>query len=299
MNNFRIIKNNIKDAFKSVFRNFSLSLASISCITITLILVGVAMLLSMNVNKFTEDIEKDVTIVTYIEKDTTEEEIKSLEKSIKSLDNIDTVTFLSNDSIRNDMSKESDELGNILKQYNEETNPLLDEYLVKVKDVEQIGKTAKEIQEFEKVATVRYGEGMVEELVRVFDIVKNITYIVVAGLALVTVFLISNTIKITISNRKRQIEIMRLVGASNPYIKRPFFVEGIVLGFLGSIVPVLTISWAYIYLYEKMGGIIFTPVITMVSPDKILLMLSGALILMGVVVGAFGSSFAVRRHLKI
>ena len=299
MNNFRIIKNNIKDAFKSVFRNFSLSLASISCITITLILVGVAMLLSMNVNKFTEDIEKDVTIVTYIEKDTTEEDIKSLEKSIKSLDNIDTVTFLSNDSIRNDMSKESDELGNILKQYNEETNPLLDEYLVKVKDVEQIGKTAKEIQEFEKVATVRYGEGMVEELVRVFDIVKNITYIVVAGLALVTVFLISNTIKITISNRKRQIEIMRLVGASNPYIKRPFFVEGIVLGFLGSIVPVLTISWAYIYLYEKMGGIIFTPVITMVSPDKILLMLSGALILMGVVVGAFGSSFAVRRHLKI
>ncbi len=299
MNNIRIIGNNIKDAFKSVIRNFSLSLASISCITITLILVGVAMLLSLNVNNFTEDIEKDVTIVAFIERGTIEDDIKAIEKHIRSLANIDSITFLSNESIRKEMSSESDELASILEQYDSKTNPLLDEYLIKVVDVEKIGETAHQIEEIDKITSVRYGEGMVEELVKVFDIVKNITYIVVIGLAVVTVFLISNTIKITINNRKRQIEIMRLVGASNPYIKRPFFVEGIVLGFLGSIVPILVISWGYIYLYQKMGGVLFTKVITMVNPDKILFTLSLELVAMGVIVGAFGSSWAVRRHLKI
>ena len=299
MNNIRIVGNNIKDAFKSVFRNFSLSLASISCITITLILVGVAMLLSLNVNNFTEDIEKDVTIVAFIEKGTMEEDINAIENHIKSLSNIESITFLSNESIRKEMSEESEELSSILGQYDSESNPLLDEYLIKVVDVEKISSTAHQIEEIDKITSVRYGEGMVEELVKVFNIVKNITYIVVIGLSVVTVFLISNTIKITINNRKRQIEIMRLVGASNPYIKRPFFVEGIVLGFLGSLIPVLVIGWGYIYLYGRMGGVLFTKVITMVNPDEILLPLALKLMAMGVIVGAFGSSWAVRRHLKI
>lgn len=197
------------------------------------------------------------------------------------------------------MSTESDELASILNQYDSETNPLLDEFLIKVSDVERISETAHQVEEIDNITSVRYGEGMVEELVKVFDIVKNITYIVVIGLSVVTVFLISNTIKITINNRKRQIEIMRLVGASNPYIKRPFFVEGIVLGFLGSILPILVISWGYIYLYQKMGGVVFTQVITMVNPDQVLFTLALELMAMGVVVGAFGSSWAVRRHLKI
>ena len=299
MNNIRIVGNNIKDAFKSVFRNFSLSLASISCITITLILVGVAMLLSLNVNNFTEDIEKDVTIVAFIEKGTMEEDINAIENHIKSLSNIESITFLSNESIRKEMSEESEELSSILGQYDSESNPLLDEYLIKVVDVEKISSTAHQIEEIDKITSVRYGEGMVEELVKVFNIVKSITYIVVIGLSVVTVFLISNTIKITINNRKRQIEIMRLVGASNPYIKRPFFVEGIVLGFLGSLIPVLVIGWGYIYLYGRMGGVLFTKVITMVNPDEILLPLALKLMAMGVIVGAFGSSWAVRRHLKI
>lgn len=299
MKAFRILRNNLKDGFKSVFRNFSLSLASISCITITLILVAVSIILSENIKNFTDDIEKDVTIVVYVDKDATEDDKKAIELKIDFLDNIESVTFMSKEDIRKDMASDSDGLGTILNEYDETNNPLLDEYLVKVKDTEKIGVTAKQIEGIDKVNTVKYGEGMVEELVKIFDIVKKITLGIVAGLIIVTAFLISNTIKITISNRKRQIEIMRLVGASNSYIKLPFFFEGIILGFLGSILPILISCYGYIILYDKLGGILFTEVISLVSPEKILLNLSIILVSIGVLVGAFGSYKAVRRYLKI
>lgn len=299
MKAFRILRNNLKDGFKSVFRNFSLSLASISCITITLILVAVSIILSENIKNFTDDIEKDVTIVVYVDKDATEDDRKAIELKIEFLDNIESVTFMSKKDIRKDMASDSDGLGTILNEYDETNNPLLDEYLVKVKDTEKIGVTAKKIEGIDKVNTVKYGEGMVEELVKIFDIVKKITLGIVAGLIIVTAFLISNTIKITISNRKRQIEIMRLVGASNSYIKLPFFFEGIILGFLGSILPILISCYGYVILYDKLGGILFTEVISLVSPEKILLNLSIILVSIGVLVGAFGSYKAVRRYLKI
>lgn len=299
MNKLRIIKNNIKDAFKSVFRNLSLSIASISCISITLVLVAVAILLKENVNNFTNDIEKDVTIVVYLTKDSTEEDKSALKTKIELLTNIDTITFMSKEEIKKEMSKDAEEIGKILEEYNEETNPLLDEYLVKVKDAEKISITAKEIENMANVYQVKYGEGMVEELVKIFDIVKKIMIIVVIALVIVTAFLISNTIKISINSRKRQIEIMRLVGASNTYIKLPFFFEGIILGILGSILPVIGVSYGYIYLYNKMNGILFTEVITLINPDKILLSLILITSSIGIVVGAIGSARAVRRHLKI
>lgn len=299
MKYLRILNNNLKDSIKSVFRNFSLSVASISCITITLILVAVAILLSENVNKFTDDIEKDVTIVVYIKKDATEEDRNALDTKINILSNIESVTFMSKEEIRKDMSKDSEGLGTILSEYDENTNPLLDEYLVKVKDTEKIGTTAKQIKDLSGVSQVKYGEGMVEELVKIFDTVKKIMVVIVIGLIIVTAFLISNTIKITINNRKRQIEIMRLVGASNSYIKMPFFFEGIILGFIGSIIPVLFSLYGYVYLYDKMNGILFTEVISLINPNQVMTHLIITLILIGVIVGAIGSSRAVRRYLKI
>ncbi len=299
MKYLRILNNNLKDSIKSVFRNFSLSVASISCITITLILVAVAILLSENVNKFTDDIEKDVTIVVYIKKDATEEDRNALDTKINLLSNIESVTFMSKEEIRKDMSKDSEGLGTILSEYDENTNPLLDEYLVKVKDTEKIGTTAKQIKDLSGVSQVKYGEGMVEELVKIFDTVKKIMVVIVIGLVVVTAFLISNTIKITINNRKRQIEIMRLVGASNSYIKMPFFFEGIILGFIGSIIPVLFSLYGYVYLYDKMNGILFTEVISLINPNQVMTHLIITLILIGVIVGAIGSSRAVRRYLKI
>lgn len=299
MKAFRILRKNIDESFKGVFRNFSLSLASIACITITLVLVGFSILLSYNVNHFTKSIESDMTIVVFIDRKVTNLELSKIRSELDKLSNVKEIKFNSKESIRKDMQGESEIFNSIMSEYTEETNPLQDTYLVKVDDINKIGDTANDIKKIEKVALVKYGEGSVEELVKIFNIVKKISYIVVISLILVTAFLISNTIKITIQSRRREIEIRRLVGASNLFIRRPFFFEGIILGILGSILPIVICCYGYKYLYDKLGGQLFTAIIKLVTPSSIVYKVMFVIVTVAVVVGAFGSFRAVRKYLKV
>lgn len=301
MRAIRIFFRSISESFKGVFRNFSLSLASISCITITLILVGFSMILSFNVNNFTKGIEEDLNIVVFLERDVEEEDIKKIESEIKKLDNVNVedTYFNSKNQVKESMQKESEVFDSILSNYTDETNPLQDTFIVAVKDINFIGDTADKIKKIDNVDITKYGEGSVEELVKIFDIVKNITFIVVVALIVVTAFLITNTIKITIQSRKREIEIRRLVGASNAFIRQPFFFEGIILGVFGSIVPILVCCIGYDYLYKKLGGQLFTAIIKMVKPGDIIYLIMLVLISVGAAVGAIGSYVSVRKHLKI
>lgn len=299
MKAFRIFFRNVRDSFKSVFRNFSLSLASISCITITLIVVSIAIILSENVNNFASLIERDVTIVAFIDSTATDQDLNNIKNKIDSLDNIAEVTFESRVQIMDDMKESSEVFENIMQNYTEEDTPIQDTYLVKVNDIEKIGDTANEIKEIELVTSVKYGEGMVEQLISVFDVVRRISIVIVAALVLVTAFLISNTIKITIFSRKREISIMRLVGASNLNIKIPFIFEGLFLGIIGSIIPILLTTFGYVNLYKHFDGQLFSPFIRLVTPEPFIYMISGILLLIGMVVGMFGSWRAVKKHLKI
>ena len=299
MKAFRILKSNIVESFQGVFRNFSLSMASISCITITLLLVGFSILLTENVNYFTKGVEEDLTVVVFLDRKIDEEAIGHVKTKIEMLDNIKEIEFDSKNDVKESMQADSEVFNSILAQYTDETNPLQDTFLVKVKDINGIGKTADEISKIENVDIVKYGEGSVEELIKIFDLVKKIMYAVVIALVIVTAFLISNTIKITIQSRSREIEIRRLVGASNAFIRQPFFFEGIILGFLGAIVPVTGCCFGYKYLYDKMGGRIFTDIIRLVTPGSVTKLLIVSLFAIGVVVGAFGSYRAVRKYLKI
>ena len=299
MKTFRILGRNIRDAFKGVFRNFSLSLASISCITITLLVVSLSLILSANVNNIAELIEEDVTIVAFLDANITEEESNEVLKQINALDNIDSVEFESKVEIANEMKDSSEVYANIMNEWTDEENPLQSTYLVKVKDIEKIGDTADEIKKIEKVGTVKYGEGMVEQLVSVFKIVRNISLGTVIALIIVTVFLITNTIKITIYSRRREIEIMRLVGASNLNIKIPFVFEGLFLGILGAVIPIIGTCYSYSILYDKFDGKMFSEFIKLVEPLPFLYNVSGILLLIGMLVGMFGSWQAVRKYLKI
>ncbi len=299
MKAFRIFFRNVRDSFKSVFRNFSLSLASISCITITLVVVSIAIILSENVNNFASLIEKDVTIVAFIDSTATDEDLTNIKNKIDTLDNIAEVNFESRIEIMDDMKESSEVFQNIMQNYTEEDTPIQDTYLIKVTDIERIGDTANEIKEIELVTSVKYGEGMVEQLISVFDVVRKISIIVVAALILVTAFLISNTIKITIFSRKREISIMRLVGASNLNIKIPFIFEGLFLGILGSIIPIILTTFGYVSLYKHFDGQLFSPFIRLVTPEPFIYMISGILLLIGMIVGMFGSWRAVKKHLKI
>ena len=295
----RILSRNIRDSFKSVFRNFSLSLASISCITITLIVVAIAIVLSFNVTKFTNLVEKDVTVVAFLDLDTTDQEVEQINQELKSLPNVESVKYQSRETIANDMMKSSEDFKNIMSEWSEGESPIQSAFQVKVKDIKTIGKTANKIKTIDKVDIVKYGEGMIEQLVSIFDIVRKASIVAVVALILVTAFLIVNTIKITIFSRKREIEIMRLVGASNTNIKIPFIIEGLVLGVLGSIIPIITTCYGYTYIYNKLGGKVFTNVIQLIKPTPFIYQISLLLVVIGMIVGMFGSLRAVRKYLKI
>ena len=301
MKAFRIFGRNIRDSFKSVFRNFSLSLASISCITITLIVVAIAIIISLNVNNFTKIVEKDVTIVAFLDVDVTEDEIDDIYDSIIALDNVeaDNVEFMDKMKISEQMMESSDVFESIMKEWEREESPIQDTYQVKVTDINLINKTAEQIKEIENVDVVKYGEGMVEQLISVFEILRTSTVVAVIALILVTAFLITNTIKITIMSRKREIEIMRLVGASNINIKLPFLFEGLILGALGSIIPIFATMYGYTVLYDKFGGQLFSEFLQLIEPTPFIYYVSFLLIGIGMVVGMIGSSSAVRKYLKI
>ena len=142
----RILGRNIRDSFKGVISNFSLSLASISCITITLIVVSISIILSYNVNSFAENVEKDVTIVAFMKNDITDEEKDDVLERIKEINGIDSITYQSKTDIAAEMMASSEDLKNILSQYDESTSPLQPTYQVKVKNIEEIGKIALKIK---------------------------------------------------------------------------------------------------------------------------------------------------------
>ena len=296
---FRMLRRSIRDSFKSVFRNFSLSLASISCITITLIIVAVSILITFNVQNFTREMEKDLTIVVFLEGDTTEEEVKTIKEKLETMSNVESLTYQSKAAVKEEMSKENEIFNEVMSSWGDENNPLKDTFQVKVKVVERISNTAKKIERLDKVSSVKYGEGMVDNLIEAFEAAKKVSYGMVIALILVTVFLIINTIKLTIFSRKREISIMRLVGASNFTIKTPFIIEGMILGILGAIIPILIVCFGYIALYNHFDGYLYSKMITLIEPEPFIYMVSGIVLVIGIIVGMIGSSSAVRKYLKV
>ena len=297
MKAIRIFIRSIRDSVKSIFRNFSLSIASILCTTITLILVAIAIVITINVNHTTDDLEQELTIVVYADADTSDERLDEIEKEIKNISTVSEVVSKTKEEWRLEMQSYSDTLNTTL-DYLEE-NPLLDSYIVTVENVDDLRPTALEIREIKNVESANYGEGMVEEIITIFDVIKTITIVMVVALIVVTAFLISNTIKLTIFSRRNEIEIMRLVGSSNTSVRLPFVFEGFLLGILGSIIPIIILIYGYLIMYEKISNSSSLSIIELVRPMPFVLLASLALLLIGCVVGMFGSARAVRKYLKI
>ena len=297
----RMLGRSIRDAFKSVFRNFSLSLASISCIAITLIIVAVSIVVSFNVENFTQEIERDLTIVVFVDNDATQEEVNNVKQELEKINEINKkeIVYKDKNSIKNDMAKESEVFNTVMAEWDEKDNPLKDTFQVKVKNAEKIGVTADKIKKIKKVSVVRYGEGMVEKMISSFETIKKITYIAVIALILVTIFLIINTIKLTIFSRKREISIMRLVGASNFTIKTPFIIEGMILGMIGPLLPIGLIIFGYPALYDKLGGYVFSPLVKLIGSASFVYTTSLIVLVIGIIVGMIGSASAVRKYLKV
>ena len=297
MKAFRIIGRSIRDAFKSVFRNFSLSMASILCATITLLVVSISLVIAGNINRTTKNLEKELTIIVYLEKSSTESDIEFLKSTISKMEDVENVEYKSKDEWKLEMSKYNSSFGTVFAEYDD--NPLLDSFTVKVRDVQMLSTTTENIKKLDKVESASYGESAIDTIVSVFDVVEKATIVIMIALVFVTAFLITNTIKLTIYSRRSEIEIMRLVGASNIAIKMPFVFEGFVIGILGSLIPIIITVYGYIIAYEKLDGHILTDIIRLIEPTPFVFYTALIVVSLGALIGMFGSLNAVRKYLKI
>jgi len=284
-------------ALKNLKRNGWMTLASVSAVTVTLTLVGIFLGVILNVAKIADDIKDNVDVSVFIDIGTPDKEVKELGDKLKDIKGVKDVTFSSK---QNEYKKLVDKLGDTWKLFGEDDNPLYDVYVLTARDAEDIPSIQKAASALPSVQKADYGGRNSDKLFKLSKDVRLWGTIAAVFLLGVAVFLISNTIRITIISRKREIQIMRLVGAKNSYIKGPFFLEGAFIGVLGSIIPTLLVTFAYPRVY-----VIFTKSMIanasydLIAPSGLIWQLNTLLIVIGVVIGSMGSVMSMRRFLKI
>lgn len=292
----------IKEGFKGVFRHFALSLSSISSVTVTLVLMSIFLFLNINLDAITKNVEESVQIHVQIDREfiEAEESVEDLKSGLATIKYVESVEFSSREDeleyfIELDDSEESEDL---YGQYRGDTNPFMDAFLVTIDKGEHIKEVTDEIKEYEGVFHASSGGDGTAKLMSTLEQIRNVGFITVIALGVVAVFLISNTVRVTVQSREKEISIMRTVGASNWYIRWPFIIEGMLIGLIGSIIPVLLSIFVYKYIMTGTGGIIWSSMFRLVPADPLVYQISGVLTLIGMSVGALGSLFTVGRLLR-
>ena len=289
----RAMPKHCKTAFQNIWRNGVMSISSIFAVTITLILIGVVSVIAINVNHMTVNIENSLNIYVKVDRAATDEQSKAVGDEINKLTGIKKVNYSSKDKELDKLIASQDKNSKQLFENYRNDNPLGDAYIVEVKNAKNLDKIAKKIGDIPCVKEVTYGGSSTNKLVDILESVRNGGAIFVVALIIVALFMIANTIKITITSRSTEISIMRMVGASNWYIRIPF------MGLIGSIVPLLILVYGYKFAYVTMTSMMSSNLITFMSPYPLVWQLGALLALLGAVVGLIGSFFSVRKFLKL
>ena len=293
---FRTMSRHIRDASKSLVRNGWMTLAAISAVTMTLLLVGSFVAILLNVNKLATDIENDVSVRVFIDLGAQESDRENLRSELEKIPNIETITYSTRD----------EELDKLIGSYGEEfnlfggdDNPLHDVFILSTAMPDQTGAVAEAAEKLTFVAKVEYGGTTAEKLFDTISTMRTIGVIIIVGLLLIAIFLISNTIRITIFSRSTEIEIMRLVGAKNSYIRWPFLIEGSFIGLIGSLIPTIILVFMYRFLYQLGTDYLIGSNFALLSPEPFIYYTGLALIAIGIFIGSFGSVISMSRFLKV
>lgn len=296
----------LREGTKNVVRNGWMTFASVSSITISLFILGLFLLLSLNVNYVAQQIEKQVEIRVYLEVDTGDDVIQDLQGKIQSMSQVAAVKFVSKEEGLVDLRGRLGESGKeLLQGFEGDNNPLPDSFTVTVKEPREVSDAAAAIEELNNgqfprpIYKVSYGKGTVETMFKVTEIVRNVGLVLVLLLAVTAIFLIANTIKLTIINRRREISIMKLVGATNSFIRWPFFIEGALLGLLGSLIPVGALLYGYWALLHTSQLDLNLMLIKLLPFRDVSSIVAGLLLGLGIVIGIWGSLLSVRKYLRV
>ncbi|WP_103108991.1 permease-like cell division protein FtsX [Brevibacillus reuszeri] len=295
----RTLGRHVREGVKNLGRNGWMSFASISAVTFTLFILGVFLVLAMNVNFFAQSVEKQVEIRVFMADLTTKESLQQFEQDVRALDKVESVQFISKDEGLKQFRESMGEKAYLFDGL-EKGNPLPDAFVVKAKMPQDTAVLAAQIKQMKNVRSLNYGEGTVEKLFAATDTVRNVGIGFIIGLGFTAMFLIANTIKLTIVARRREIEIMKLVGATNWFIRWPFFVEGLLMGITGALIPIIILGVGYYYLLDAIkSSFEATQLFTLLPLFPLVYQVALALLAIGAFIGIWGSLVSVRRFLRV
>ncbi|HHY99850.1 MAG TPA: permease-like cell division protein FtsX [Sedimentibacter sp.] len=296
------IKYIFKQAFKSMWRNRMMGAASIGSVTAVLIILGFVLIVVLNVNNMAMVAKETFDqIAVYIAEGVDEDQIEEMGKAFREIDGVMAVAFQTKDYALESVKKDWGEDAILLQDLR--NNPFPDTYIVQLTDVSKADEVIAKLQTFEGVERVRYYQDAVNTLIKLADFVKRFGAGITIVLLLISVFIISNTIKITVLSRQREIELMQYIGATNGYVRGPLILEGIMLGLLGSLVAILLIMLGYSYTINYLAGRYVALIsgmsgylvgVEMVLDDLIIIFMT-----IGVGIGILGSLVSLKKFLSI
>lgn len=292
----------IKQGVKNVFKNSIMSLASIGVLFSCLLLIGAASLLSLNLNQVISSIEHQNELVVFLNEDVSEYQIDDISRFLNNLNAIDTAEFIGKDEA---LKNYIETTGNDSTLYDslKNDNPLPNTYNVVLSDLSVLDKYVSQIESLDGVEKVNAPIEIAKMIVSIKHTINIAGVVIVGILFAVALVIISNTIKLTIYSRRKEINIMKFVGASDFFIKLPFIVEGILIGVISAFLSHIVLWFSYNYLVSKMAEINMQWIINlhnnMISFSSYNLIILGCFVSIGAFIGILGSSFFVRKYLRV
>ena len=294
---FRKIGRSFKEAFWGITHHVAMVISTANAVTITLVLVSVLSLLIANISQITYDVEDDIQLYVKIENEVLDEDIQSIQNKISRIAGVEEIEYSDADNELDRFIAAYGEAGKIYEIYRQD-NPLSRVFIIKVANGYSLAELSTQISTVEGIQSVDFGGATVEDFVKLLNGIREVGTIFVIALALLAIFLIYNTIKITINSRKEEIGIMRLVGATNSYIRSPLVLEGMFIGVLGSIIPILLTIFGYNYIYTSLNGQLVSGILKLIDVFPFTLWVSLLVLVAGITVGVIGSYISATIYLR-
>lgn len=287
----------ITEAFKNIFSNGWMTVASIFTVTASLLVLGVFLVLSINLTSIAGDLEGSYEIIAVMDEKTTEDGIKAIGKEMKSVENVKDISLDRNGDRLEKLKEKFGENASLLDRYKDD-NPLRNWYMVTLDDLTRTNETVGKLEKIDGIEKVIQNEDAISKLVKMTNYIKTFSVWIIIALAAVSIFIISNTIKLTVYTRRKEINIMKFVGATDWFIRWPFIIEGIIIGIIGSCISVALVLTAYNFL----EGIVQNLNIMFLALRPLNEILSTILVSsfgLGAILGSVGSFISVRKHLNV
>ena len=286
----------ITESLNSIRRNGLMSLASLMTVAWSLLILGVFIILVMNLNHMASVLESQVQVTVYLQDTLKEVEVREIGTRITKLPGVTRVNFIAKEEAMNRFKQRLGEQQGLLAELGE-ANPLPNSFEVKLDRPERVKPVALAIAQLKGVEAARYGQEVVEQLFNLTRMVRIFGVVLILFLGLAALFIIVNTIRLTVFARRREIGIMKYVGATDWFIRWPFIIEGVLLGFLGACIAVLPLTQFYSMLtgqvYESLAFLPLLPKYPFMGYVNIFLLCAG------IGIGALGSVISVKKFLKV